>query len=1065
MPESDPSASPCVSSPEPAKVHDAVFDKDSKDSQIHVVGEPGVSSSPPAEPGTPEQVAVLGADPSGDAASSCSSPDSPRAADAFPDMTPDEESVVGVETIVSRTPIQTPDLGAEKPAVAEAARQPAVAGKAEAQAAEARQQQEWKDKVAAQQQRAEAHVEKPVPNGVGSLPHQREAERNCRVVNSGTPSDESGNSASPDESAASSSSESYSSSSSGDSSSSSGSGSSSSESYSSSTSASDSSEFRSSSDSAGNASGNAAAGGAFGAGDWKNNDWHTNSDWNNSKSTAATDDWADSKKDSWKADSWKSSDDKKADSWNTTKASASDDWNDGGGWSGKKDSWNKTSSSDGWGESKGSASKGGWGDQGEDAWEAEKRAKEAGDDDWYKSRMKNRKKDKPKKESYGDWNEDGGAGAEKEEAADSGSDSEPEENYMGANKVKSLDSEPAANQDAASQILPVTDAAILKKDEVEVVIRMRKETPIKLLPQDEQPAAYSSMIPFETEEYEAPRKVTKPLACQSFQALAKYGLPDFCLGEQALGNFENLLAIQKYSIPFVFGMLSESLSSSTSLSGERSEDVFTTLSESEKADAREMRNTEQGGRGRPALSYLATLFREHVVRKSLADEGRAWLPGFDVIGIAKTGSGKTLSYLVPAVIHVLGAEARRITEENAAGKSYTTHEKNKGYWPLNDQALVIAPVRELADQVSKVADQLLCWKQSKCYSTPIFGGMKNKVMQIQDMTSSHIWVACPGRLMDIAMNGASDKWGTSSYVSFRNVTFVVLDEADRMLDMGFENDVRAIVNQCGAEGTLSPDDSGGWDSDSDDDCWEQEQQGDGDGAERGNWGSWNADADWKTSKTKKSKKKKKSDKRPRCTMFYSATWPSHVKELADSFCQRSQVIVSCGQSMQDLRGSAGGDATGDISCTAPDTSDGFDMDLVSRESIDQRVVVFDEEFLTEPEKELGGGGWQAVKTAKRALLNDYLAAILPDPTNKILIFVESRAMCDELIEQITADGYEDVEALHGGKQQGVRLRALDRFRSGHTRVMVSLCLAFTVLGTAGNFKTASSIAESTHRSL
>ncbi|TYI91516.1 hypothetical protein E1A91_D03G197900v1 [Gossypium mustelinum] len=154
-------------------------------------------------------------------------------------------------------------------------------------------------------------------------------------------------------------------------------------------------------------------------------------------------------------------------------------------------------------------------------------------------------------------------------------------------------------------------------------------------------------------------------------------------------------------------------------------------------------------------------------------QAHAWpflLDGRDFIGIAKTGSGKTLAFGVPAMMHVLN-------QRN--GKS------SRGKNPL---CLVLSPTRELAEQIFNV----LCNAGQACdvKSVCLYGGTA-KGPQISSLKSGvDIVIGTPGRLKDL-MN--------MEVCQLNEVSFVVLDEADRMLDMGFEEDVRFILGKtCSA---------------------------------------------------------------------------------------------------------------------------------------------------------------------------------------------------------------------------------------------------------------------------
>ncbi|XP_034448989.1 probable ATP-dependent RNA helicase DDX17 isoform X2 [Hippoglossus hippoglossus] len=140
------------------------------------------------------------------------------------------------------------------------------------------------------------------------------------------------------------------------------------------------------------------------------------------------------------------------------------------------------------------------------------------------------------------------------------------------------------------------------------------------------------------------------------------------------------------------------------------------------------------------------------------------LSGRDMVGIAQTGSGKTLSYLLPAIVHI-------------------NHQPylERGDGPI---CLVLAPTRELAQQVQQVAHDY--GKSSRIKTTCVYGGAP-KGPQIRDLERGvEICIATPGRLIDFLEAGKTN---------LQRCTYLVLDEADRMLDMGFEPQIRKIVDQ------------------------------------------------------------------------------------------------------------------------------------------------------------------------------------------------------------------------------------------------------------------------------
>jgi ATP-dependent RNA helicase DDX5/DBP2 len=135
----------------------------------------------------------------------------------------------------------------------------------------------------------------------------------------------------------------------------------------------------------------------------------------------------------------------------------------------------------------------------------------------------------------------------------------------------------------------------------------------------------------------------------------------------------------------------------------------------------------------------------------------------DIVGIAKTGSGKTLAFVIPAILHIAAQSPLR-----------------PGDGPIT---LVMAPTRELAQQIEAEARKVL---PTTMRVACIYGGTP-KGPQVQMLREGvHILVCTPGRLIDMM---------EIKRINLLRVTFLILDEADRMLDMGFEPQVRQICSQ------------------------------------------------------------------------------------------------------------------------------------------------------------------------------------------------------------------------------------------------------------------------------
>ncbi|THH16788.1 hypothetical protein EW146_g3908 [Bondarzewia mesenterica] len=186
----------------------------------------------------------------------------------------------------------------------------------------------------------------------------------------------------------------------------------------------------------------------------------------------------------------------------------------------------------------------------------------------------------------------------------------------------------------------------------------------------------------------------------------------------------------------------------------------------------------------------------------------AWPPaleGRDVVGIAETGSGKTLAFGIPALARLMSSPSSK----KFKSKSQVS-------------VLVLAPTRELAIQTHDTLAALGSSTGIGCIA--VFGGVE-KGPQVRALKSgeTRIVVGTPGRILDLVREGACD---------LSEVNYLVLDEADRMLDKGFENDIRAIIGYT----------------------------------------------------------KEKADRQ---TLMFSATWPDVVRRLAASF-QRDPVRVTIG---------------------------------------------------------------------------------------------------------------------------------------------------------------------------
>jgi ATP-dependent RNA helicase RhlE len=139
------------------------------------------------------------------------------------------------------------------------------------------------------------------------------------------------------------------------------------------------------------------------------------------------------------------------------------------------------------------------------------------------------------------------------------------------------------------------------------------------------------------------------------------------------------------------------------------------------------------------------------------------LSGKDVLGCAQTGTGKTAAFAIPILQHLLA-----------------NRQKNNHQRKIN--ALVITPTRELAIQIG---DSFTTYgRYTGIRNTVIFGGVKQAAQTNALRNGVDVLVATPGRLLDLMDQG---------YIRLNDIEYFVLDEADRMLDMGFIHDIRKII--------------------------------------------------------------------------------------------------------------------------------------------------------------------------------------------------------------------------------------------------------------------------------
>lgn len=282
-------------------------------------------------------------------------------------------------------------------------------------------------------------------------------------------------------------------------------------------------------------------------------------------------------------------------------------------------------------------------------------------------------------------------------------------------------------------------------------------------------------------------------------------------------------------------------------------------------------------------------FKGYVAPSPIQDQAiPVGLDGKDIVGIANTGTGKTAAFAVP-VLHRLMSES-------------------------DTKVLIIAPTRELAQQIEDECRQI--GKRSGLMGALLIGGAPMGT-QLRDLRANpRIVIGTPGRIKDHMERGTLD---------LSTFNMVVLDEVDRMMDMGFIDDMRQIV------GALTED---------------------------------------------------------RQSFFFSATMDRKIETLIHTFLKDDHVTISV--------------KTG-----------------VTSDNVEQDVIIY------------------ANRDEKLEKLHDLLNK---DEVAKVLVFDETQRSVEALSKELQNRGF-SADAIHGGKTQGQRERALRRFKKNDVTILVATDVA------------------------
>ncbi|MCC2678333.1 MAG: ATP-dependent helicase [Pseudobdellovibrio sp.] len=169
------------------------------------------------------------------------------------------------------------------------------------------------------------------------------------------------------------------------------------------------------------------------------------------------------------------------------------------------------------------------------------------------------------------------------------------------------------------------------------------------------------------------------------------------------------------------------------------------------------------------LNYTeATAIQEQTIPHILA--------GKDVAGLAQTGTGKTAAFLIPLIERIL-----RTSDDPA-------HERAFKNWNARSFILILVPTRELADQINENVGKIAFGTGLKSY--PLYGGTGYEKQKEALLSGLQFVVSTPGRLIDLYKE---------NHVDLKQVAAIIFDEADRMFDMGFKDDMKYILSRVPRE--------------------------------------------------------------------------------------------------------------------------------------------------------------------------------------------------------------------------------------------------------------------------
>eukprot|EP00854_Cymbomonas_tetramitiformis_P005096 gene5096-6200_t len=367
-------------------------------------------------------------------------------------------------------------------------------------------------------------------------------------------------------------------------------------------------------------------------------------------------------------------------------------------------------------------------------------------------------------------------------------------------------------------------------------------------------------------------------------------------------------------------------------------------------------------------------------------QAQAWpiaMTGNDLVAVAVTGSGKTFGYLVPLFARVSALDPEEVEAVT---------------WAMAvPRALVLAPTRELVQQIAAQATKMAPLLGLKVAA--VYGGQSKGIQgNVLRTELPEVVVGTPGRLQEfLAVGPPPASWRPC--ISGAGAQIVVMDEADRMLEMGFEEQIRAVLRHCP-------------------------------------WG----------------RMKKKEQKVRRQTLMFTATWPEAVQAAAMKLVHsRSCTLVRIATDNTSTSKRQAIAAKGSKSATLAVNKDvSQQVDVLQK--TDRKVAGGPDTMVADVSHAILGGHKDADKMAKLLkVVNAELTRTeqAGEAGARILVFVATKKRCDRVDAALQKRGFRTAGAIHGDKEQDEREKTLEDFRTGKAEVMVATDVAARGLDVPG----------------